>query len=295
MNSEDRQKPSVLAISSHVVRGSVGNRGVVFALEVLGFPVWSLPTIILPWHPGHSLATRIVPDSKQFSDLAENLAAAPWLREVGAIISGYIGDVAQIDAIAQLIKAVKAENPDALYVCDPVLGDGSQLYVPEPVAEGIRDRLIPLAGIATPNIFELGWLSGTEIPDAATLIAAAQTLGPGRVLVTSAHAMMASNTGTMLVEGNRAVMAEHRIIENAPKGLGDLMAALFTARLLEGKSGEESLRLATGSVFEILARTAKRGADELTLETDANSLRSPMAMIHMRQIMTRPPRRPPAS
>ena len=99
----------------------------------------------------------------------------------------------------------------------------------------------------------------------------------------------------MLVEGNRAVMAEHRIIENPPNGLGDLMAALFTARLLEGKSGEEALRLATGSVFEILARTAKRGADELTLETDANSLRSPMAMIHMRQVMTRPPKRPPPS
>ena len=50
-----------LVISSHVVRGSVGNRAAVFALETLGFPVWAVPTVILPWHPGHSRATRIVP------------------------------------------------------------------------------------------------------------------------------------------------------------------------------------------------------------------------------------------
>jgi pyridoxine kinase len=46
--------PSVIVISSHVVRGSVGNRAAVFALETLGFPVWAVPTVVLPWHPGHS-------------------------------------------------------------------------------------------------------------------------------------------------------------------------------------------------------------------------------------------------
>ncbi len=44
---------SILVISSHVVRGGVGNRAAVFALETLGHPVWALPTVILPWHPGH--------------------------------------------------------------------------------------------------------------------------------------------------------------------------------------------------------------------------------------------------
>ena len=38
------EKGAVISISSHVVRGSVGNRAVVFALETLGYPVWALPT-----------------------------------------------------------------------------------------------------------------------------------------------------------------------------------------------------------------------------------------------------------
>ena len=33
---------AVIVISSHVARGSVGNRAAVFALETLGFPVWAV-------------------------------------------------------------------------------------------------------------------------------------------------------------------------------------------------------------------------------------------------------------
>jgi pyridoxine kinase len=50
MSTEKQRKsgirPSVIVISSHVVRGSVGNRAAVFALETLGFPVWAVPTVI---------------------------------------------------------------------------------------------------------------------------------------------------------------------------------------------------------------------------------------------------------
>ena len=45
---------------------------------------------------------------------------------------------------------------------DPVLGDAGRLYVAQETAEAIRDRLIPLADIATPNLFELGWLTGAR-------------------------------------------------------------------------------------------------------------------------------------
>ena len=90
----------------------------------------------------------------------------------------------------------------------------------------------------------------------------------------------------LLVSGGQARMAEHRLIPGALNGLGDLMSATLLARLLEGQAEEKALQLATGTVFEILARTARRGADELTLETDAQSLRTPMAMINMRRVMT---------
>jgi pyridoxine kinase len=48
---------------------------------------------------------------------------------------------------------------------------------------------------------------------------------------------------------------------------------------------ERALQLATASVYEILARTAKRGGDELALASDSSSLSTPMAMVQMRRLV----------
>ena len=84
-------RKAVIVISSHVVRGSVGNRASVFALETLGHPVWALPTVTLSWHPGHGPATRFVTGNGEFSAIIDDLIGSPWLGEVGAVLSGYLG------------------------------------------------------------------------------------------------------------------------------------------------------------------------------------------------------------
>lgn len=288
---QDKSRPSIIVISSHVVRGAVGNRAAVFALESLGFPVWALPTIILPWHPGHGPATRLSLTDSDFNCAIDDLIRAPWLDEVKAVLTGYFGSAAQPSAVSRLIRAIRAKNPDLLYVCDPVMGDFGGLYIPQDTARAIRDELLPLASIATPNRYELEWLVDATLETNAAIMDASLSLGPSRMLVTSAIPMMAGGTGNLLLSGRSALLAEHRLIDNPPNGLGDLLAALFTARMLEGVDEERALQLATASVFEILARTAKRGGDELTLASDAASLSSPMAMVQIRRLM-HPAQRP---
>jgi pyridoxine kinase len=275
---------AVIVISSHVVRGSVGNRAAVFALETLGFPVWAVPTITLPWHPGHGPSTRIVAPPEQFAALMADLERAPWLGEVGAVLSGYLGDAGQARCIASLVGAVKAKNRHALYICDPVIGDSGGLYVPEATALAMRDRLVAIADIATPNRYELEWLTGTKLPDIKAVIAAARDAGPATMLVTSAPAMLSGSIGNLLVDADQAVLAEHRVIDRPPNGLGDLTAAVYLARVLSGHPPAKALQTTTAAVYEILARTAKRGGDELQLETDAQSLAHPMAMVQMRHL-----------
>lgn len=284
-NAEPGGRSAVIVVSSHVVRGAVGNRAIVFALQQLGFPVWAVPTVVLPWHPGHGPATRIVPDPDQFASLMRDLEAAPWLDEVGAVLSGYLGDAAQATAVASLVSAVKARNPDALYLCDPVMGDAGGLYVPEATAVAMRDLLMPLADIATPNRFELEWLAGERLGDNRAVAQAALGMGPTRMLVTSAHALMAGSIGNLLVTPREVVLAEHRSVRKPPNGTGDLAAALFLARLMEGCSAEKALQMTATAVFEVVARAVKREADELMLETDAQSLAHPMAMVQMRRLV----------
>ncbi len=278
-------KSTVIVISSHVVRGSVGNRAVVFTLESLGFSVWAVPTVVLPWHPGHGPAGRIVPPADQFRLLMQDLLRAPWLGEVAAIVTGYFGAPEQVDAVAEFIKGVKEKHPDVLYLCDPVIGDEAGLYLPEATAQGIQKQLLPLADMATPNRFELSWFTGVALEDNKALMEAGLDLGPATMLITSAFSMMKGSIGNILLTPTIALMAEHRRVDGPTSGLGDLTSALFLARWLSGFPEEKALQSATASVFEILARTAKRGADELMLQADAASLATPMAMVQTRRLM----------
>ena len=278
-------KGTVIVISSHVVRGTVGNRAAVFALETLGHPVWALPTVILPWHPGHGKSTRVAIGADDFDAMVSDLLRAPWRGEVKAVLSGYLGSAAQARSVARLVAGLKAEDPDLLYMCDPVCGDEHGLYIAEETAIAIRDLLVPLASIATPNRFELAWLAGAPLETSAAVMDAALSLGPARVLVTSSPPLMAGSTGNLLLSGRSALLAEHRLVPDPPNGTGDLLAAIFLSRLMEGLSEERALLTATASVFEIVARTARRGADELTLEQDASSISTPMAMVQVRRLM----------
>lgn len=276
---------AVIVISSHVIRGSVGNRAVVFALETMGVPVWAMPTVLLPWHPGHGPSTRMVTPPDIFEHMIDDLIRSPWTGEVKAVLTGYFGHPDQPAAAARLVNSLRQKNPDLFYACDPVIGDRGGLYVPQATAEAVRDHLLPLASLATPNRYELAWFAEADLDTNSAIMDAAIALGPSRMLVTSAVPMMAGGTGNLYISGNTALLAEHRLIDNAPNGLGDLLSAIFLARLLSGMSEEKALQLATASVFEILARTAKRGSDELGLETDSASLSAPMAMVQMRHLM----------
>ncbi|UPA24390.1 pyridoxal kinase PdxY [Shinella oryzae] len=281
----ESDKGAVIVISSHVVRGTVGNRAAVFALETLGHPVWALPTVILPWHPGHGKSTRVVLSPEEFDAMISDLIQAPWRGEVKAVLTGYLGSAAQVRSVARLVESLRADNPDLLYMCDPVCGDEKGLYIAEETAVAIRDDLIPLASIATPNRFELAWLAGAPLETNGQIMEAALALGPSRMLVTSALPLMAGSTGNLYLSGRNALLAEHRLVPDPPNGTGDLLAAIFLSRLMEDLTEERRLMTATASVFEIVARTAKRGADELTLEQDASSISTPMAMVHMRRLM----------
>lgn len=285
-------KPAIIVISSHVVRGTVGTRAAAFALEVLGFPVWTVPTVTLPWHPGHTpvagVGERIVAPDEQFDSMLSQLGNSPWIGEVGGILSGYLGSAGQAASVAKLVKQVKSTNEQVIFMLDPVIGDHGRLYVPEDQAQAIRDHLLPLADMAAPNPFELQWLVGTQDEPANEALAQiARGLGPKTVTVTSAEGMKRNHIGNLMLDSDNALLAEHPRFEDAPNGLGDLTAALLLAHRLDGKKTEDILSLATASVFEVMRTATLAGSEELILERNLDSLLRPSAKIEMRALPTR--------
>ncbi|MEP5608227.1 MAG: hypothetical protein ABJP49_06940, partial [Marinobacter alexandrii] len=89
--AHEPQKKPILVITSQVVRGGISGRGLTFALERNGHDVWFLPTILLPWHPGHGKGTRIVPPTGDFEAIANDLASSEKIGELGGVMTGYLG------------------------------------------------------------------------------------------------------------------------------------------------------------------------------------------------------------
>jgi pyridoxine kinase len=250
--------PTVLAISSQVVYGHVGNSAAAFALRRLGVHVLPVPTIVLTSNPAISphAIQRIAPD--KLDEMLGALAANGWLDRLDAVQTGYLPSAAHVAVAAKWVRRLRAEA--ALYVCDPIIGDEpAGLYLPEASARAIADELLPLADVATPNRFELGWFAGAEIADAAGALAAARALPAASVLATSCPAD--GRLANLLVARAGAWRTEVGAHERLIPGAGDFFAALWLAHVLNSESRVTALALATAGTEAAIAASGGEGID----------------------------------
>ncbi|WP_234892563.1 bifunctional hydroxymethylpyrimidine kinase/phosphomethylpyrimidine kinase [Sinorhizobium meliloti] len=99
-----------------------------------------------------------------FSDLLQGARERGPRGRADFILTACIGSPRRRADGGGFRRGGKAVNPALTYLCNPVMGDtGSGLYVPEAIADVMRDRLLPMADIATPNLFELSWLTERKV------------------------------------------------------------------------------------------------------------------------------------
>lgn len=267
---------TILAVSSFVARGSVGLRAVVPALERMGHEVIACPTVLLSNHLGHPHVGGGPVGAEQVSAAFEALDRNGWLQEVSAVLTGFFPSAEHVRLTEAVIDRVRALRPDALIVCDPVLGDGAEgLYVPEAVAEAVKSRLVPKATHLKPNLFELGYLSGRRVETLDEVVPAARALRVPAAGALAGPAVLASSIpypgkrlANVVVTGERAGFCTVPFETEVPHGTGDLLAALFVAEILKAASPcEADLILCAASaaagVKSVIARS--RGSDELNL------------------------------
>lgn len=271
-----------LTITSHVAYGHVGVQAMRLALERLGVEVCHIPTVLFSNHPGHGgFRGRSLP-ADDLRDLVAGLDERGFLARCDALHVGYLGDAAQAGAAAEAWERLKRRRPDALFLCDPVLGDDGRIYVRPEVVAAARD-LSRSAHVLTPNRFELGLLAGAAVESREDALAACRSLlaGPTRLVVcTSAEenasisTLGATRTGAFVVETPR--------FADAPKGTGDLFAAALLARLLRGESEADAASAAASTVHAVVAASA--GADELALVAAQTMLAEPYPLFTWRPL-----------
>ena len=278
---------NILSIQSHVAYGHVGNASAVFPLQRLGFEVWPVHTVQFSNHVGYADWEGSVFSPSHVRSVIEGIDRRGVLGRCAAVLSGYMGDAALGEAILYAVERVRAANPDAIYHCDPVMGDvGIGLYVTNGIPEVMRTEAVPAAQIITPNQFELEHLTGAAIATLEDAVAAARqviTGGPRVVLVTSLrHARTADDEIEMLAVTPEAcwrVRTPYLHMDPMPHGAGDAVSALFLGRYLKATPGPErvpqALAAAAPAIFAIMDATARAGSGELALIAAQDEIANP--------------------
>ncbi|HET6302896.1 pyridoxal kinase PdxY [Microbacterium sp.] len=280
----------ILSIQSAVAYGHVGNSAAVFPLQRIGVEVLPVYTVNFSNHTGYGAWRGPLIDPADVREVLAGVEDRGVFPEIDVVLSGYQGGEGIADVILDAVARVKAANPNAVYACDPVMGNAkSGCFVAPAIPDLLRDRVVPAADIVTPNQFELGYLTRTEPDTLESTLASVDLVretGPRTVLVTSVERPdREEGTIEMLaVDDAGAWIVQTPLLPMKANGSGDVTAALFTAHYRETGDAGVALARTTSSVFDLLSLTHESGERELQLVEAQEFYAHPRLQFEVRQV-----------
>ncbi len=179
--------------------------------------------------------------------VAEQIEAVATDIGVGAAKTGMLASAAIMQAVAETLPRLSS----FLLVVDPVAASqhGDPLLRPDAL-DALRELIVPLATVVTPNLGEVRLLTGIDVRDRAGMEDAARalhTLGPQWVLVKGGHLPGAAALD-LLFDGERFIeLSAPRSDTEHTHGSGDTLAAAICSGLALGMPVEDAVR--SGKLF----------------------------------------------
>ncbi|XP_044740537.1 pyridoxal kinase [Chrysoperla carnea] len=284
--------PRVLSIQSHVVSGYVGNKAATFPLQVLGFEVDPLNSVQFSNHTGYGSWKGQVLNEKDLDDLSEGLDKNK-LNFYTHLLTGYVGSPSFLRRIAEEVKKLKTINPNLIYVCDPVMGDNGEMYVPKELLPIYRDEIISLADILTPNQYEAELLTGIKIKsinDAWKAIDEFHVKGVKTVAISSTNLgtdeyFLGLCSSVIYGKPTKVTIKIKKLPANFT-GTGDVFAALFLAWMYKTENNlKVTLENTIATLQGVLRNTLQMNTDktikslELRLISSKNVIENPTVEI----------------
>src|SRR5215472_7928290 len=174
--------------------------------------------------------------------------------DIAAVKIGMLGSAEAARAVAAFLKRNQPRN----VVLDPVLksSSGAELISSEGI-EVLRQRLLGLALVITPNAEEAGALTGLKTTTAAQIEAAALELrraGAHNVILTGGH--LNPPRDLVMLESHREpiILTGEKISSRSTHGTGCAFSTSLACRLAMGKSVLDSARYAKAYVESALRK-----------------------------------------
>jgi hydroxymethylpyrimidine/phosphomethylpyrimidine kinase len=195
--------------------------------------------------------------------VAEQIESVATDIGVGAAKTGMLASVPIMAAVADAVRRLGI----APFVVDPVAASqhGDPLLQPDAL-DALRDVIVPIATLVTPNLGEVRLLTGIEVENRADMDDAARALhdlGPAWVLVKGGH-LPSGDAVDVLYDGSTFTeFAAPRHDTVHTHGSGDTLAAAVTSGLAHGldvpAAVEFGKRFVSGAVLDSFPLGAGRG------------------------------------
>ncbi len=175
-----------------------------------------------------------------------------------AVKTGMVSSTALIAVIADKLRQYGARN----IVVDPVMvaTSGARL-ISEEAVDALKETLLPLATLLTPNILEAEVLSGMTISDPAGMEQAARAISEQygcAVLCKGGHQI--SDADDLLWREGAGVWFRGRRIQNSnTHGTGCTLSSAIASNLAKGYDLDQSVRRAKAYISGALAATLDLG------------------------------------
>ncbi|HLT85159.1 MAG TPA: bifunctional hydroxymethylpyrimidine kinase/phosphomethylpyrimidine kinase, partial [Phototrophicaceae bacterium] len=201
-------------------------------------------TCIVSFDPANDWGHRFVPVDARV--IADQMEAATSTHELDVVKIGMLGTPATIDVVARGLRA----QPWRHVVLDPVLiCKGQEPGAALDTDTALREQVLPLATVVTPNMFETRTLSGMDriesVEDLAEAARRIHALGPQYVLAKGGVELPGDDAVDVLFDGEEVtVFSAPKVGQERVSGAGCTLAAAVTAELAKGADVRDAVDLA---------------------------------------------------
>ena len=261
--SPNSKHPVALTIAGSDPGGGAGLQADLKTFAALGVYGYSVITEVIAqnsWKVANVEAVSVKMVEAQLDTLA--LEFAPR-----AVKTGALANVDVVKAVTRAIERLKLPAP----VVDPVIVSSAGARLIGPKGErAIRKRLIPLATIVTPNMFEAEGLADIQIDSDAAIRKAAKNilkLGARAVVIKGGHREDDSFATDYFYDGRNFIeLKGPRINGGGAHGTGCAFSAAIAAHLALGATLEDAVRGAKRFVTTALKQSFKLGKGRALLD-----------------------------
>ncbi len=199
---------------------------------------------------------------------------AAVLDDIGAdaIKIGMLGDAATVAAVADELES----RPRVPLVLDPVMvAKGGASLLQNDAVLALKQRLLSLAALITPNLPEAEALLGQAVDDPEAAALELRALGAEAVLLKGGHADGAIVRDVLAHAGGVEIFAMPRLETRHTHGTGCTLASAIAACLAQGSSLPEAVSRARRYVQAAIATAPGFGAGHGPLNHNARAAQAP--------------------